>query len=135
MAVFINALMHSFPQMLFISLPIFALVLQLLYVRRKNYYYANHAIFSVHLYVFVFIVLLLIMGLAGIRNYMHWNWINLFIAFCVGYIFFYQYKAMRKFYMQRRAKTIFKFLLLNLAMFFVIGLLFIVFALFSLLKI
>ncbi|MGE5108552.1 MAG: DUF3667 domain-containing protein, partial [Sphingobacteriales bacterium] len=41
---------HSIPQMLFISLPFFALFLKLLYIRRRQFYYADHGIFSIHLY-------------------------------------------------------------------------------------
>ena len=132
---FINSLVHSFPQMLFISLPLFALFLKLLYIRRKNYYYTNHVIFGVHLYVFVFILLLLLIGLGQVRDYLEWSWINVLIGIGIAYIFFYQYKAMRKFYLQRRAKTILKFIILNILMSFLIGILFLVFSFFSLLKI
>ncbi|MEP7164051.1 MAG: DUF3667 domain-containing protein [Ferruginibacter sp.] len=132
---FFNALLHSFPQMLFISLPLFALFLKLLYIRRKNFYYTNHVIFGVHLYVFVFILLLLLIGLGQARNYLGWNWINFIITIGALYILFYEYKAMRKFYLQGRGKTILKFFLLNILMLILLSVLFIVFSFFSLLKI
>lgn len=134
-ASFINAIMHSFPQMLFVSLPLFALMLQLLYLRRKNFYYANHAIFSVHLYIFIFIVLLAIIGLAQLRNYTGWSWLNWFVGIAYLYIFYYEYKAMRNFYKQRRGKTFLKYILLNTMLLFLVTLLFVVFSFFSLLKI
>jgi hypothetical protein len=34
---FANIMLHSLPQMLFVLLPIFAGILKLLYIRRKNY--------------------------------------------------------------------------------------------------
>ena len=44
--------------MLFISLPCLHLLLKLLYVRRKQFYYVDHGIFAVHLYIFSFLILL-----------------------------------------------------------------------------
>ena len=132
---FINALVHSFPQMFFISLPLLALFLKLLYIRRKDYYYTNHVIFGVHLYIFVFILLLLLIGLGQVRDWLEWGWINVLIGIGIAYILFYQYKAMRKFYLQGRVKTILKFIILNMLMFFLIGILFTIFSFFSLLKI
>ncbi|MEO6488518.1 MAG: DUF3667 domain-containing protein [Ferruginibacter sp.] len=131
---FISSVVHSFPQMLFVSLPIFALILKLLYIRRKNFYYSNHVIFSTHLYVFVFIVLLLILGLNQLKDQLHWDWLTYVLIAVYAYIFFYEYKAMRNFYCQRRGKTIMKYLLLNFIMFFIILLLFVAFSFFSLLN-
>ena len=135
LASFINALIHSFPQMLFISLPLLALFLKILYLRRKKYYYTSHMIFGVHLYVFVFILLLFLIGLSQVKNYMHWEWIDYLIGLGVIYILFYQYKAMRNFYLQGRGKTILKFIFLNLLMTFLIIFLVVIFSFFSLLKI
>lgn len=129
---FLNVLMHSLPQMLFISLPLFALILQLLYIRRKNYYYASHIIFSVHLYIFAFIQLLILISLSLLKNYMNWDWLQYPIIVGYAYFFFYEYKAMRNFYQQRRAKTIFKFIGLNFFHFILLTLLFVIFSFFSL---
>jgi hypothetical protein len=132
---FVSAFVHSFPQMLFISLPLFALVLQFLYHRRKEYFYVSHGIFSIHFYVFVFIILLLMFGLAELRSLVHWDWL-LSVQRLLGFlIFIYLYKAMRYFYQQGRAKTIVKFLLLNLLSGFMILFLFLGFILFSFMKI
>jgi hypothetical protein len=132
---FVNILVHSFPQMLFISLPLFALILKLLYIRRKEYYYASHEIFSVHLYVFIFIMLLVVIGLREAKHYLHWGAINYIVGLVFASIVFYEYKAMRNFYEQRRAKTILKFILLNTLMLSIVVLLFAVFTFLSLLKI
>ncbi len=132
---FINILFHSFPQMLFISLPLLALFLKLLYFRHKKYYYTNHVIFGIHLYVFVFILLLILIGLSQVKNWLHWGLINYLIGIGVIYIIFYQYKAMHNFYQQGRGKTILKFITLNLLMTFLIIFLVLIFSFFSLLKI
>lgn len=132
---FVNILIHTFPQMLFISLPLFALVLQLLYIRRKQYYYTNHLIFSVHLYIFIFIVLLVIIGLNQLKDNLHWDWINWIIGLLFVSLFYYEYRSMRNFYRQGRGKTVLKFLLLNLFHYFIMIVLFIIFTFFSFLKI
>ena len=135
LASFINALTHSFPQMLFISLPLFALMLKWLYNRNKNFYYANHAIFSIHLYVFVFIFLLLLIGISQVKEALDWGWMKYLLYAGAMYIFYYQYRAMRNFYKQGRGKTILKFIILNFFTFFLNIILFIIFSFFSLLKI
>ena len=134
-AAFRSTLLHSLPQMLFISLPLLALLLQLLYYRHKQFLFVNHAIFSIQLYIFVFISMLLLFGLNRLNEQLHWGAITILSAMIYFGLFFYEYKAMRYFYGQRRAKTIFKFMLLNLVFFFMILILFTVFIFFSLFKI
>ncbi len=131
---FVSNLFHSFPQMFFISLPVFAFLLKLLYYRRKDFYYASHAIFGVHQYVFVFIMLLLIILIKQAYDILEWNFFNYLTGLVVAGILFYFYKAMRNFYQQKRAKTILKYLLLLIMMFIFIGALFLVFVLFSIMK-
>jgi hypothetical protein len=131
---FINTLVHTLPQMLFISLPIFAFLLKLLYRRRKEYYYVNHGIFSLHFYIFIFIAMLVIFGLGALYARLGWNLITI-VEIILGFgMFFYLYKAMRKFYRQRRAKTFFKFLILCFSLLITIILLFLVFIFYSLYK-
>jgi hypothetical protein len=127
-----EAFIHQFPKLLFISLPIFALILRLLYIRRrKQFYYVDHGIFSIHLYIFSFIVLLISMGLAGLSNVTGWglfNWLQLPLWF---YLIYYDYKSMRNFYGQGAGKTLVKFLLLNMLAFISIVILFAAFFIFA----
>lgn len=122
---------HSIPTLLFVSLPFFALFLKLLYVRRKTYYYADHAIFALHSYCAMYL-LLLVYYLFDVIQY-KWDWFIFFIfkAALIIYIVFYVYKAMRNFYHQKRFKTIVKFFLLGLMTFSVMILLVIVFGIIS----
>jgi hypothetical protein len=119
---------HLIPQMLFLSLPFFALLLQLLYVRRKKYYYVAHLIFTIHFYIFVYMQILIINFTSKIAELSHQKWLSR-IAILLGLsILFYMYKAMRNFYEQNRFKTILKlfilfFGLLFLSIFFMILLL------------
>jgi len=115
----ISNYIHNCPKVLFISLPLFALLLKLLYIRRKQFYYVDHGIFSVHLYIFSFLILLILFGIGELRTYTGWNWLNWIFGAIIIYTFIYFYKAMRRFYGQGRAKTILKYILLFIMSFFV----------------
>ncbi len=131
---FANILLHSLPQMFFFSLPLFAFLLKLLYLRRKEYYYVNHGIFSIHFYIFIFLAMLVLFGLGELNTKLNWGFIT-FVEVISGFgLFFYLYKAMRKFYGQRRGKTILKFLILCFLLFITILFLFAFFIFFSFFK-
>jgi hypothetical protein len=68
-----SALVHSLPQMLFISLPLMALLLKLFYIRRKQFYYVSHGIFSLHFYIFVFITMLFLFCIGRLNSYLQWS--------------------------------------------------------------
>jgi Protein of unknown function (DUF3667) len=106
-------ILHSFPKILFVSLPIFALILNILYFRHKEYYYVDHGIFTIHVYCATFILLLLAILLNRLDNALGWGWFHvisiiLTVALSI-YMMIYLYKAMRGFYHQRRAKTFLKY--------------------------
>jgi len=124
--------MHSFPQMLFVSLPVMALLLMLLYIRRrKNFYYVDHIIYSVHLYCAMFIFIFILMCLSRMKELAYMGWLSFISAGVIIYLIWYIYKSMRNFYKQPRAKTIVKFLLLLFISFFVMMFLFLAFFLLS----
>jgi len=109
----IENIMHSFPKILFVSLPIFALILNILYFRHKQYLYVDHGIFTIHLYCATFVLLLVAMLLGQLEGVVPWGWLRtILILLIVGvniYMLIYLYKAMRGFYRQRRAKTFVKY--------------------------
>ncbi len=108
----IDKLEHSIPQMLFVLLPLFALILKLLYLRHRSFYYADHAIFTIHFYIFVFIELLIIFGLQKIDSITGFGWLQYISVTLILFLLFYLYKSMRNFYQQNRIKTILKCFLL-----------------------
>ena len=130
-----NTIVHSLPQMFFISLPLLALILKLLYVRRKQFYYVTHGIVSIHLYIFLFIAMLILFSLAKLNATIHWELLSYISSFLVAGLFVYQYLAMKNFYRQGWIKTFFKFLLTNILFMFVLLLLFVIFIFFSFFKI
>ncbi len=132
----INKFMHTFPYLLFVSLPLYALFLKLLYLRkRKEFFFADHGVFLIHLYIFSFLFLLVYFGLdrlIEVTNFDDLEWIQLAL-FLVGV--FYALKAMKNFYKQGWVKTIIKFILFNILCLVSLILLFGIFLVFSIYQI
>ena len=126
---------HSFPKILWISLPIFAMILNILYFRHKQYYYVNHGIFTIHVYCATFIQLFLFMMIYKLGKAVPPGWmhtITVLLNFAVFlWMMIYLYKAMRGFYGQRRAKTFLKYWITMSLMFFINTFLLVIFLLIS----
>jgi hypothetical protein len=131
---FKNKLLHSIPQILFISLPLMALLFKLIYFRRKQFYYVNHAIFTVYLYIFIFLAMLVMFSINRLNDSLHWGFLNFLTTMILIWVFVYAYLAMFNFYRQGWFKTLLKYLLANLAFFIMMGVLFAFFVFFSLFK-
>jgi len=133
--IFWNAFLHKLPYMLFFSLPFFALILKLIYVRRKNFYYSDHAVFTMYHYIFSFLLLLVIIGFLQLQKWTglaDLDWVALLLVFAwMGYLL----AEMKNFYRQGWIKTILKFLLLDFLGFLIIVVLFLAFLLLSLFEI
>lgn len=130
-----NSFLHKLPYLLFVSLPLFALILRLLYLRRKQFYFADHGIFTIHLYVFTFILLLAVFFLNSLESLTHLDIINYLIAVLFIILIIYLYKAMRYFYGQRRLKTLVKLFLifvLSLVLMIILMFFFFIFSAFTL---
>jgi hypothetical protein len=128
-------ILHRLPYMLFVSLPLFALILRLVYIRRKQFYFADHGVFTIHLYVFSFLVLLAIFSLTALQDATGWKWLGFIYFALIVWLFVYLFLAMRRFYGQRKGKTFLKFILvalLSLIMMFILFLFFILFSTFTL---
>ena len=127
----INSFVHKFPYMLFVSLPFFALILKLLYIRRKQFFYSDHAVFTLYHYIFTFILLLFYFLLLEAEDWLQWS----FLGFLSTLLFLsggaYLLVAMKRFYGQKWLKTLGKFLLLNILALLVIMILMLVFILLS----
>jgi Protein of unknown function (DUF3667) len=128
---FLESLLHRLPYMLFVSLPLFALILKLVYVRRRQFYYADHGVFTIHIYVFTFLVLMAVFGLSSLKAVTGWGAINFLTVILFIALFFYLNKAMRNFYGQRRGKTFVKFIIVALFSLLMMLILFILFMFFS----
>ena len=107
--------LHSFPKILFFSLPFFALILNMLYFRHKQYYYVDHGIFTIHVYCANFILILFMLLLNKLGEMINLGWVtsvtNLLVFLIWVYMLVYLYKAMRSFYKQGWFKTLVKYFL------------------------
>ncbi len=110
---FAKSILHQLPYMLFVSLPLFALILKLVYIRRKQFYYADHGVFTIHLYIFTFILLMAVFGLAKLDDLTEWRIWGLLMGLLFIGLFIYLLLAMKRFYGQRWWKTIIKFLIVS----------------------
>lgn len=120
-----ESLQANIPKMIFFLLPVFALILKLLYIRR-DFYYSEHLVFTVFFYDFLFLAGIIALALSMVS----WlDWLNFFIFL---YINFYLYKAMRRVYGQSRVKTTIKFFLITSIFFFCILFAFVINALVTL---
>ncbi len=125
---------HSIPQMMFVSLPLVALILQLLYIRRKQFFYVNHTIFTLHVYIAAYILILISYLFSSLYDATQLSVFSFLKDIATLLIFIYTYKAMRNFYEQRRAKTILKFIIFFSLYGFVLILLIMIFFISSILK-
>ena len=115
----VDNILHSIPQTLFFTLPLFALVLQILYLRRPKYYYVSHVIFTIHLYIFIYIDYLLIYIFGVFSKIKYLGWLSFIEVALVFYILYYAYRAMRNFYEQGRWKTLLKLSILCFSLLFI----------------
>jgi hypothetical protein len=106
---------HYFSRMLYISLPMFALFLWILYRRNKNHYFVDHLIFSIHIYC-AFFIILFALKLFNLSTEFIFHKPPFGTAAVITSIlmFYYVYKALRNHFNQSRLKTALKFVILNI---------------------
>lgn len=122
-----NHFVHMFPYMLFVSLPLYALFLKLLYIRRKKFYYVDHAMFLIYLYIFTFLFLLLYFAGDKLNARLDSGIIRILGTVYFFYGVYYAYRSMRNFYEQGFWKTFLKFIVLNFLALITLTLLFTLF--------
>jgi hypothetical protein len=99
---------HNLPKMLFFLLPVFALLLKLLYVRRKQFYFVDHAVLSLHYFSFIFLMLIFsVYILDAVLG------TDIFTKLAIAWILIYLPVAMKKLYGQSWRKTLVKLFLLG----------------------
>ena len=126
-----DVFLHKLPTILFVSLPLFAFLLLLLYIRQRNYNYVNHVIFSVHYYIFCFLSFLAFFAADKLGNVTGWGIFGAIKFVLFFLLLIYLYKALRNYYRQARFKTFVKYSLLTFIFSILILMLFAGFLLFS----
>jgi hypothetical protein len=110
MGLFISTLVSNLPYMMLCCIPLFALVLKVLYLRR-HIFYIDHLIYALHVHTFAYVGIVLIVlatiGLNGVASGPIVGWIIAFlwIAFIVQI-----FLSIRRVYRQGRFISILKFL-------------------------
>lgn len=100
-----RAFYANIPKMMFLFVPMMALVMLLLYWRPRRYY-VEHLVFFLHNHAAIFLLLLIQTLLGWIAAWLAWStfggWV---IAIISLYSFWYVYRAMRVYYGQGRLLT------------------------------
>ena len=104
----IETFLHNIPKLLFFLLPVFALFLKLLYLHKKEFYYVDHAILSLHYFSFIFLLLIFSDYIlnkifnTGVFTSLAFLWMSLYLLI-----------AMKRLYGQGWGKTIGKYIALG----------------------
>jgi len=103
--IIIDSFMHNIPKMMFVLLPLFALILKLAFLKNRKFY-VEHLIFSIHFHCFVYLfttlIILFNISLPDAMKHTLMRWIN--IAAVIT-IFWYLYRSLRTVYQRSRFRT------------------------------
>lgn len=125
----IELFMHNTPKVMFVTLPLIAFVFFLFYIRNKNLLYVNHLIFTIYLFCFYYIAILISQTTTRIFSTVFKTSITSYFGLIVfAFVLLYTYKSFKNFYNQSRLKTILKLFLLSIPL--VLIFIFFIFALF-----
>lgn len=118
---FVEKIMNLLPKVVFGTIPIYAFLLFISCVRRKDNYYVNHFIFAMHLYSFLFLLYIfstLLQDMCGWFDNAFTDGLSSAIFWLsTGYFLFYIGRAMQKFIPSSIGKLILRYLIVNGFMF------------------
>ena len=121
---FLKALIQNIAPMVLCCIPLFALVLKILYVFKKRFY-IEHLVFALHTHAFVFLSTLVIIGIGFL---LHWKAppaLTPIVCTFLGFAVLIQLlNAIRRVYRQNWLATLFKFGLGSLIYLIMLGLAF-----------
>ncbi|HEX6369217.1 MAG TPA: DUF3667 domain-containing protein [Longimicrobium sp.] len=98
----IEAFEENAPVGVFVMMPLFALILKMLYVRQKRFY-VEHFVFSLHVHAFVFSV-------GAVLMLARWNWLQVVL---LAWFLLYLFLSLKRVYGQGIVATFFKWCLLG----------------------
>jgi hypothetical protein len=131
----LNGFISSFPYLLFVSLPLYALYLKFLYFRNNRLMYAGHGVFLVYLYIFSFILFLFYFILDKIAEVYNVPFLRLIQLLILIFAALYTLMAMKRFYGEDWATTVLKFFIFNFLSFISAMILFIAFFMLTLMRV
>ncbi len=111
-----RSFIERLPLVMFLLLPVFALLLKIMYVRRK-WYYSEHLVFGLHTHAFAFVVFTIMALLVGFSWGAQWsNTVSNIMTLILPVYFYF---ALKKVYKQGWIKTALKMWLLS-SMYFIV---------------
>jgi hypothetical protein len=132
---FKDEFMHKLPQLLFISMPFFALLLLLMYINRSNRNYVEHFIFSTYHYSYLYLVIAGVILLDRVLRLISASFANSIagwsITLAIGYICVYLALSMKRFYGGRWFPLLLRYGLLGFLFFWLLFFLIVFMALFT----
>ncbi|MGH8398299.1 MAG: DUF4286 family protein [Gammaproteobacteria bacterium] len=110
----IHAMESYLPKLMFVFLPLVALLLKLFYLRSRRYY-MEHLIFALHNHAFIFVAMLVMVLVNLLGRHVAWvsapsHYFNVILGW---YIVIYVFLAMLFYYRQSFIKTLMKYLLIG----------------------
>ncbi|MNK44405.1 hypothetical protein D3C87_631390 [compost metagenome] len=104
-------LIKYIPKMMFLLLPLFALILKVVYIRKDRFYY-EHLIYSFHTHSAIFLSFILLKGLIWITGFAVdiSGWLQFAVLI---YVTWYIYRSLRTFYRSTRWVTVLKIFFLS----------------------
>ena len=112
-----EAIEHRVPTLLFLGVPLFALLLKIFYFRSGKFY-VEHLIFSLHLHTWLFLVIMVGNGYLKLAS-LGPGWIGTLAAWAIAlWALWYVFRSFRVVYGQGRFLTAVKILLLGMVHFF-----------------
>lgn len=123
---FIDSFIGSLPKAIFVYMPLFALVLALFH-RKKNWFYFDHAIFTIHYFSFLLLSFSVFNVILSIQYLLHSNYLDfIYFGIAVAYILYmpvYFFLAHKNMYQEKWSKSNLKSLgiyIINLSLFIIV---------------
>ncbi len=117
--VFAGFVLQNMPIMMFLLIPLFALMLKLFYIRRKQWLYVQHLVHALHLHAFfLFLLILLVLPyLVFDVSELAAEWINIVITLV---LIIYALFSFRRVYQQGWFTTVIKLFMVGLVYFWIL---------------
>jgi hypothetical protein len=113
--VFVEHFEHNLPKMMFVLLPLFALILKVTFFRSKKFY-VEHLIYAFHFhcFFFLFLAIIILLNMVFPASWVIGQWIDLLATF---YIIWYLFRSLRIVYQRGWLRTVTKLVGMSLMYF------------------
>ena len=106
----LETMLHKMSTLLFIALPLLAFLLQLVFIRRKGFYYMHHGIFVLHMATSLFLILFVSEILNLLSLAIHISLISAFGVWIIYAWIIYYFMSFKRFYQLNWKKAVVYFM-------------------------